>query len=541
MNAVILNIERTDIARTNERTITHIDPFNTTSSKLKVGAYARVSSDSTDQLDSYISQVRYYTQIIRENSEWEYVDIYADEGISGLSADKRPEFQRMMADSRQRKLDRILVKSVSRFARNFFECIEAIRELKMLGVTVMFEKENIDTAKMSDELEITLQGLWAQKESISLSSNLRRGLQMKMKTGTFLPSSAPYGYELDGRTLKIVDSQADVVRRIYEAYLSGQGVQDIADDLNRKRIPKRIEGDSWHYHTIYYILTNVSYTGDAIWQKTYTTESLPFKQIINKGEKKRYYVHNNHPSIVSQEDFAKVQGLMKQRLEKQVCSEPDNHLLSKKVECGLCGSVHRRKVARGKVYWTCRQHDHSKAICPAPQIPETEIEAAFIRMWNKLNHHRQEIIAPMLEEFRAFADRRYKQNDNIRQVNTELETLSEQVLVLNRLKNKGYMESALWLSKTQEAHTKIKELRTLKAGLMDRDQAGGVITAIESLDAALAAGPEWLESMDRDLFEETVDKIIVLSPEQIKIRLYCGLELIENIQKVERSHKHPKY
>ena len=534
MNTAILNIERTETTRPNERAITYIDPISIVPPKLRVRAYARVSSDSADQQDSYISQVRYYTQIIRENGDWEYVDIYADEGVTGLSADKRPEFQRMMEDCRQRKLDRILVKSVSRFARNFYDCIIAIRELKMIGVTVLFEKENIDTAKMSDELEITLQGLWAQRESMSLSDNLRKGLQMKMKTGAFVAPSTPFGYELDGRTLKIVEEEADVVRSIYAAYLSGRGIQDIVDGLNREGVPKQFGRDCWNFHTIHYILTNISYTGDVIWQKFFTTDSLPFKQAINRGEKKQYYVQNNHPAIISHEVFEKAHRLRTQRRENQREPEPSDSILGKKIECGLCGSVHRRKVIRGKVYWICRQHNLSKNNCSLQQIPESEIKSALARMWNKLRQNRQEIIVPVLEQFRMFAERRYKQNDRIKQVNHELGILSEQALVLKRLMNKGYMEPALYYTKTQELNVKVKDLRTIKNGLMGRDQTGTVIAAIESLDAAMEAGPEWIEDMDDELFEDMVDRITVLSTGQIRVRLSCGLELTENIQRMVR-------
>ena len=534
MNTAILNIPRSEAVWSNERSMTVIDPRLMEAIKTKVAAYARTSSDSADQQNSYISQVRYYTQIIRENDEWEYVDIYADEGLTGLSADKRPDFQRLMDDCRKRKINRILCKSVSRFARNFYECVMTIRELKMLGVSVLFEKENIDTANMGDELEITIQGLWAQRESISLSENLRRGNRMRMKNGTFLPSSIPYGYTLENRELKIDEEQANVVRRIYAAYLSGRGMQDIADEFNQKGAPKRFGHDRWHTSTVFYILTNISYTGDMIWQKKYTTDSLPFKQVINKGEKPRYYVQNDHPAIVSHEDFEKVRNLMAKRRERHRGAEPGDHILGKKVVCGLCGSIHRRKVTGGKVYWACRKHDYSKSLCEAPQVPEPELFAAFARMWNKLRGHRTEIIGPMLEQFRALADRQYKQNDRIAQVNNELEALSEQILVLKRLNTKGYMESASFYAQTQEINAQVRELRALKSSLIKQHQTGGSVASLEALDAALETGPEWLDGMDEDLFDEIVDKVTVLSPEQVKIKLACGLELTENIQRMVR-------
>ena len=534
MSRAILNIKRTDTVKPTERIMTVINPRLVDTAKIKVAAYARTSSDSSDQQNSYISQVRYYTQIIRENDKWEYVDIYADEGLTGLSADKRPDFQRLIDDCNKGKIDRILCKSVSRFARNFYECITTIRNLKLLGVTVLFEKENIDTAKMSDELELTIQSLWAQRESISHSSNLRRGINMRMKNGTFLPSSTPYGYTLEDGVLKIHEEQADVVRRIYAEYLSGRGKKDIADSLNREGVARQFGKGRWHAFAVIYILTNISYTGDMIWQKTYTSNPLPFKKVKNNGDKPRYYVQNDHPAIISHDDFEKVQQLLAQKREKHAGVSSDDYILRRMVECGICGSIHRRKVTNNKVYWVCYQHDFSKELCLAPQIPEPELYAAFVRMWNKLYRHRQDILDPMLEQYRALADKLYKQNDKITQVNNELNALAEQILVLKRLKNKGYTEPALYFAQMQEINDKVKDLRILKSRLMGLEQTGTAIAAIQSLSTVLESGPEWLEDINEDLFLEVVDRIIVHSSEQITIKLACGLKLAENIQKVVR-------
>lgn len=535
MNTMVLNIERAETAWPSERTMAVIDK-RAEAPKIRVAAYARVSSDSADQQHSYISQVRYYTQLIREKDEWEYVDIYADEGLTGLSAEKRKDFQRLMADCRAGKVDRILCKSVSRFSRNFTDCIITIRELCELGVTVLFEKENIDTAQRGDELYLSLQSLWAQRESISIAGNTRHGVRMKMKTGDFLPSSTPYGYTLNtkARTLEVDEEQAAVVRRIYAAYLSGRGMQDIADGLNRDGVPKRSGSGRWHPTTVFYILTNLSYTGDAIWQKTYATDSLPFQQVKNRGEKKRYHVQNNNPAIIGHEDYERVQELLRQRREKHGAAAPREYILSERVVCGQCGRVHRRKETNGKVYWVCRRHDHGKSLCPAPQVPEAEIHAAFARMWNKLRRHKEDIVGSMLEQFRTLAERRYKRNERIVQVNNELISLIEQTHVLKRLQSKEYVEPALYVSQTKEINIQVKALRALKESLMEQDETGAAVAALESLYAALEAGPEWMEDMDGELFGEIVDKVTVVSPEQVKFRLACGLELTENIQRAVR-------
>jgi len=194
--------------------------------KLRVCAYARVSSDSEDQKNSFASQVNYYTKYIQAHDDWTFVDIYADQGITGTSALKRDEFLRLMRDCRQGKIDRILVKSVSRFARNAQDCIEAVRELRQLGVTVYFEKEHINTASMSNEMFLSMMSAFAQEKSISISKNMRKGAVMRMKNGTFRLSQIPYGYRYnDEGVLSIYKEEAEIVRWIYQSFLSGIGMQ----------------------------------------------------------------------------------------------------------------------------------------------------------------------------------------------------------------------------------------------------------------------------------------------------------------------------
>lgn len=213
--------------------VTVIDPRIPEKAKLRVAAYARVSSDSEDQVNSYIAQVDFYTKHIAGKEDWEMVDIYADEGISGLEARNRDDFNRMMADCREGKIDRVLCKSISRFARNTQEYIQFVRELLRLGISIHFEKENIDTGKMTSEQVAQIYGAFAQMESTNHSSNMRFSVRMRMEKGLFVPSSVPYGYRLAGRDLEIIPEEAEVVRRIFSAYLSGQGKDDIARELNQ--------------------------------------------------------------------------------------------------------------------------------------------------------------------------------------------------------------------------------------------------------------------------------------------------------------------
>lgn len=267
--------------------------------KLRVAAYARVSSASDDQLNSFASQTQHYISLISSNENWSLVDIYADEGITGTSVDKREDFKRLMADCRRGLVDRILVKSISRFARNTTECLEAIRELKALGVGVHFEKENIDTATMSGEMMTTLFASFAQAESESISSNMRWSYQKRMQRGEFITCSAPFGYHLNNGMLEIDEAEATVIRLIFDRYLSGISMADIADEITQLGFPTRAGMPYWQYSTVYYILQNERYAGHALLQKFYATDTLPFQKKRNHGQRDKYYISNSHPPIVS--------------------------------------------------------------------------------------------------------------------------------------------------------------------------------------------------------------------------------------------------
>ena len=224
--------------------------------KLRVAAYARVSSSSEDQLNSYRVQNQYYSELISGNPDWEMVDIYADEGVTGTSVEKREDFQRMMCDCRKGKIDRILVKSISRFARNTKDCLAAVRELKELGVSVQFEEQGIDTSKVSSEMVTAIMASLAQKGSESISGNVQWGYQKRMESGKFNTCKAPYGFTLHEGKLSIIEDEAAVVRFIFQLYLNGLNGYEIANTLSQQEIPPGREMGTWKDSSIYYILKN---------------------------------------------------------------------------------------------------------------------------------------------------------------------------------------------------------------------------------------------------------------------------------------------
>ena len=273
--------------------------------KLRVAAYARVSSASEDQLNSYRVQNQYYSELISSNPDWEMVDIYADEGITGTSVEKREDFQRMIKDCRKGKIDRILVKSISRFARNTKDCLAAVRELKELGVSVQFEEQGIDTSKVSSEMVTAIMASLAQKQSESISGNVKWGVQKRMKDGTYIPAYLPYGYESINRRIQINKGQADVVQKIFSDFLVGRSTEQIAANLRVNNIPCKNGRAQWDSSSVRYILRNEKYTGNSKWQKYYTPSTFPFLCKINAGEaqcyssipeSRRCLLHGQHPS-----------------------------------------------------------------------------------------------------------------------------------------------------------------------------------------------------------------------------------------------------
>jgi Site-specific recombinases, DNA invertase Pin homologs len=525
----------TNLAQTAPPKITVIESRTQNAAKLRVAAYARVSSDSDDQQNSYIAQVDYYTRHIATHENWEMADIYADDGISGLVASKRDEFNRMIQDCRDGKIDRVIVKSISRFARNTKEYIQYVRELLRMGITIHFEKENIDTGKMTSEQIATIYGAFSQMESQNHSNNMRISVKIRMEKGDYLSPSVPYGYKLEERTLEIIPEEAEVVRRIFAAYLSGRGKDDIARELNELGIPRTNGKEMWHPSTVAYILNNISYTGDMLWQKSFATNDIPFRQVRNTGQKPKYFVEDCHEPIISKEDFERVQALFQSR-RNQMKGEKSakNALLAKKIHCGNCGTLFRRKVVNHKVYWTCRNHDRQKDFCELSQISESEIMAAVLRFYHKLKNHYEEILSPILSQLIALRERELRSNRKINDIDKEIAQLTEQNLVLVRLKSKGYVDSALYSSQIGEINLKLNEFRRQRRRIMEASGEDKQIKATEAMLDYFEGSPDFLEEPTAELFETLVESINALSETELTINLYNGLAFKETMERTVR-------
>ena len=510
-------------------TVTVIDPVNREKAKLRVAAYARVSSDSADQLNSYLAQVDYYTRHIGENPDWELVDLYADEGISGLDTQKRGEFNRMMADCRAGKIDRILVKSMSRFARNTRDTLRSMRELLKLGVTIQFEKENIDTGRLSTEQVAAIYAGFAQMESTGHSGNMRTSVRMRMERGIFTPSSMPYGYRLNGLEPEIVPEEAEVVRRIFSSALRGQGHTEITRELNESGIQRGHGRERWHSSMVRYILSNRFYTGDSVWQKTYSTDTLPIRQVKNQGQKPQYYVEDDHSAIISREEFQRVQNLITaQRRQFYRGSDPSGSVYTGHIFCGHCGCVCGKKITRGITYWVCNRRNDGKEQCPIPQISEETLTAATLRLHNKLVLHGQELLQSLLDQLREIRELELRSNQKLSDIDKEIASISGQNLVLIRLKSKGCIDPALALSQADELNRKLRDLRRLRRKVLAAADGDEQIQSTEAILDYLD-GARWQTEVTPDLFENLVERITVASADEVKFRLLNGLELTERL------------
>ena len=350
----------------------------------RVAAYARVSVDSEQLLHSLSAQVSYYSNLIQNNPNWEYAGVYADEGISGTGTAKRKEFLRMISDCEAGKIDLILVKSLSRMARNTVDLLNTVRHLKEIGVEVRFERENISTFTEDGEFLLTLLASYAQCESESISENVKWGKRKKFSQGHTKGIIPPCGYKCQDDEWIIVPEEAEIVKRIFNEYLGGKAKTALADEFKAEGIRNRSGG--FRDHTaIDYILRNPAYVGDVLLQKTYVTD--PFTKIMkwNKGELPQYLVKNHHEPIIDREAFAKTQAELKRRGELGIFAYGvvPTSCFTQKLECGKCHSVYQRDVGEIRVdgsqpiYWVCygsyTKRKSKKAVCNAGRFLTEEL------------------------------------------------------------------------------------------------------------------------------------------------------------------------
>ena len=516
-------------------TIKVIPPREKAPDTLRVAAYCRVSSDSADQKHSYAAQIRAYTDKIGGHEGWELVDVYADEGLTGTRMDQREDFNRMMADCRKGKIDRVLVKSISRFSRNTRDCLASLRELTALGVTVCFEKENIDTGTLTTELMVSVSGALAQEESISISKNQRLSYQRRMERGEFITCCAPLGYRIvDGKNLAVVPEEAVTVRWIFQQYLAGYSSAHIASELSRQKLVTATGKDFWNEKTIRKILGNEKYVGDSLCQKTYTTNTFPFTQRYNHGEVDQYYIEHTHPPIIRREDFQRVQEL-RQRKGQRAVSPTVEYPLAKKIVCGVCGArFYRRASKGGYVTWVCKKHDTHVTDCPVGRIPESEIYAAFMRMYNKLKRNEAVILRPALAQMDGLNAALQRGNPAMLEVNRAIADASDQCYKLTVLQTRGLLDTDACSARLRDVNARLAALRRERRRLLQNEDLEDMMEALRRTADTIQTGPDRLDGFDEVLFADLMEKITVESQTRLRFRLQGGIELTEQLREVSR-------
>lgn len=354
-----------------ERTVKQVLFPTTNIPKLtRVAAYARVSSCKDAMLHSLSAQVSYYSDLIQHHKGWQYVGVYADEALTG-TRDDRDKFRQMIADCRAGKIDMIITKSISRFARNTVTLLETVRQLKALGVDVYFEEQNIHTMSADGELMLTILASYAQEESLSASENQKWRVRHNFENG--MPwNGTMLGYRYDKGTLVIVPEEADTVKQIFAEYLSGMGVTAIAKRLNAGGIPTRF-GNAWGKSSVLTVLRNYAYTGNLLLQRSHRENHLTKRDLPNQGELPQYHVADSHEAIIPLNQFNAVQEEIRLRAEKHTHPGQKKNIypFTGKLVCGGCGKHYRRKVTKTRPVWICPTYNTlGKAACPSKRIPE---------------------------------------------------------------------------------------------------------------------------------------------------------------------------
>ena len=337
--------------------------------RLRTAAYCRVSCGKDAMLHSLEAQANYYEKLIRQSPEWTFCGVYADEAFTGTKAE-RPAFQKMLADCRAGNIDQILVKSISRFARNTVTLLTTVRELKSLGVDVYFEEQGIRTMSAAGELMLTILASFAQEESRSVSENMKWRIRKNFEAG--IPwNGTVFGYRLQDGKYVVKPDEAAIVKQIFKWYLSGVGYMAIAKRLNESEAKTRF-GNSWNHTSVLKILQNYSYTGNLLLQTTFSENHITKRRCVNTGEKPKYHAQQAHEPIVSEEMFNAVQREMQKRSEKYMHPENKNTTaFSGKVYCGICDKRCRRKQRHSKPIWVCNDYNmYGKSACPAKAVPE---------------------------------------------------------------------------------------------------------------------------------------------------------------------------
>lgn len=516
-----------------------------TERNLRVAAYCRVSTDQEEQESSYEAQISYYTEKIGKNNDWQMAGIFADEGITGTQAKKRLEFLKMIRLCRQRKIDMVLTKSLSRFARNTVDSLNYIRELKALGIAVIFEKENINTLETDTEMMLTIMSCFAQAESESISKNVSWGIRQSFKNGNVpMQYARLLGYKKgDGGNAEIIPDEAEVVREIYRCYLDGMSMNLIADRLNAKGLTTKGSGSPYRKAVVQRILTNEKYTGDALLQKTYVTDCITKKTRKNNGELPMYLVKNHHEPIISRDDFNRVQEEMARRAAKRAIADKltkteqgkysAKYALSELLICGECGEHYRRVTwtAKGfkEIKWRCVSRiQYGKKKChSSPTVDEQALHRAIVSAINDLCMVKDDVAKALRESITEVLDP--NQNGSIQAAQQRIDELARNIDELIELATvpetaENAMSDIAKFSEEMKALREFIKIEKAKQTEVKHssNELSNVLQRLEKEDFTLT---EYDDIVTRQLIEQ----ITVDTKNTITVRFKGGFEMRANL------------
>jgi len=504
----------TTLAERSQRT--HIE-------KLRVAPYCRVSTDTEDQLNSYKSQVQYYTDLVNGNKEWVLVDIYADEAITGTQTKNRDNFHRLINDCMNGDVDMIITKSISRFARNTVDTLNYVRMLKEKNIAVLFEEENINTLTMDGELLLTILSSVAQQEVENISANVKKGLKMKMQRGELVgaPKCLGYDYNPEDKTITVNHEEAEIVRYIFERYNDGAGCYVIGKELEMLGYKTKRGNSTWGESTVMGILKNEKYKGDILQGKTFTVDPISKRRLENFGEEDMFYVRNHHEPIISEDVFEAAQKIRMRRSKNRKTFDGKRESFTRKysfssmLECGFCGThLTRRSWHSGseyyKVIWQCTlATKKGKKYCPESKgLPEVVIEQAFLESYRILCNNNKDVIDEMLQRIEASLCSGQSSKD-ITKLTNAIYRVDEKKKKLLDMRLEEMLDKNTFETKMLELDNQLSSLENELAMCKNSESREKNIRKRLSEFRKVLEQNDTLVEFDRAVFESIIDKVIV--------------------------------
>ena len=509
-----------------KKRVTKIDAVpvaQTQQRKLRVSYYCRTSTAEEIQKTSIEGQRNHFEKLIAAHDDWQLVDGYIEDGVTEIKAEVRPELQRLLRDCRDGKIDKVLTKSISRFARNTTDCLEMVRELSSLGVMIYFERENIDTGTMGSDLMLTLLAAFAAQESASISQNIRWGLKRKFQSGTYNQACVPFGYTKTGKGVDIVPAEAAVVREIFDLALTGLGTANIARIMNDRHIPTA-EGKKWVASTVQSILHNPYYAGDVLLQKHYNDDQ--YRSHKNKGERDQFYLPDHHAPIVSHEAFEAAEALIVQRAkEGNTTGQPMTYYPFRgRLFCAECGAPLHRVKTKTSITHVCDAFGRNLGTCEGgTRVLEETVQNAFLTVLHKLAFSQKlspgnRIIDLYIQSIRE--RERIKNRDRLTEIDEELAGIRGQMETIGASIRFKPGDRAKLNGLKAKAEALKREKMALETKPSDTAKAERLRAFVQGFEG---------EGFPDTAFTEFINRAVVKTGEYIEFEFSCGITLRQSI------------